>query len=60
MKKTYKKPSAKMINYCYDEQVVARSEEPWYCFVKIWQGPQSTGVCQNPNEWTGAPLYLEL
>lgn len=27
MKKAYKKPMVKMVNYCYNEQVVAYSEE---------------------------------
>ena len=58
MKRSYKKPLARKVDFSYDEQVVADSQEPWYCFVQIWQGPQSLGICQNPNEWTGDQLYL--
>lgn len=58
MKKKYIAPKIKKVDYQYDEQVKADSSEPWYCFFQIWQGPQSTGICQNPNDWTGSQLYL--
>ena len=60
MKRAYKAPMAKMVDFKYDEQVNATSPSPtpWYCFVTIWQGPTPTSGCQNPNEWTGAQIYL--
>lgn len=34
MKKTYKKPMVKMVNYCYNEQVVAYSDECYQAWTK--------------------------
>ena len=50
MKKEYKRPSARKIDYCYDEQVVAGSEVPGteqkqndnYCHYKL-----NSGSCQS-------------
>ena len=58
MKRSYKKPLARKVDFSYDEQVVASSSEPWYCFFTVWQGPAAAGVCQNPEDWTGDQLYL--
>lgn len=58
MKRTYKAPTAKMVDFKYDDQVVASSVEPEYCWGVIWKGPLNVGYCTNPGDWTGDPLYL--
>jgi len=58
MKRAYKSPIVRKVEFQYSEQVNAASEEPWYCYVTIWKGPQALGICQNPEDWTGDILYL--
>ena len=57
MKRSYKKPMVKLVDFSYDEQVVAQSGT-WYCFVTVWQGPEDLGICTNPEDWSGDQLYL--
>lgn len=58
MKRSYKKPLARKVDFSYDEQVVASSSETLYCFFTVWTGPAGLGVCENPEDWTGDQLYL--
>ena len=58
MKRSYKAPMAKLVDFKYDDQVVASSAEEDYCWGVIWKGPLSVGICLNPGEWTGDPQYV--
>lgn len=45
MKKTYKTPKAKLVNFCYDEQITADSSG-----VALHGDPQHIGRCQQSDE----------
>ena len=45
MKKTYKTPKAKLVNFCYDEQITAASGG-----VALHGDPQQIGKCQQSSE----------
>lgn len=45
MKRTYKTPKAKLVNFCYDEQITAASSG-----VALHGDPQHIGRCQQSSE----------
>lgn len=57
MKRTYKSPMVKKIDYTYDTQVVANSKPPLYCAMTAWTS-ETPGVCDNPKPWYDSSLHL--
>lgn len=47
MKREYQAPKAKMVDYCYDEQVTAASSN-----VSGYGDPQNINKCQQSSEFT--------
>lgn len=56
MKKTYKTPAVKKIDFIYDEQVNADSSVR-YCAMTVWWS-SIIGVCDNPKPWYDDSLHL--
>lgn len=57
MKRTYKAPIAKLVDFTYDTQVNASSGNVEYCWGVIWKGSLQQAYCTNPGEWWGDPSY---
>ena len=55
MKRVYKTPKAVLVDFCYDEQVVADSSG-----VALHGDPNHIGKCQQSNEKTCVYFWLDL
>ena len=57
MKRVYKTPTAKLVDFKYDTQVTAESVVE-YCWGVIWKGSMEERYCTNPGDWWGDPSYV--